>query len=75
MGVGGHNVPFIKDRWGIRRLSVQEVAKLQGFDASSPLFPNVPQSDQYRLLGNAVCVKLAHLVATVCIDSLRGTGR
>lgn len=71
MGVGGHNVPFIKDKWGIRRLSIEEVAKLQGFGLASHLFPNIPHNEQYRLLGNAVCVKLAYLVASVCMDSLR----
>lgn len=66
MGAGGHNVPFIQDAWGIRRLSVAEVAALQGFRSESRLFPNVPASHQYRLLGNAVCVRLAHAVAARC---------
>ena len=34
MGIGGHNVPFVRDAWGIRRLSVDEVARLQGFDTT-----------------------------------------
>ena len=41
MGGGGHNVPFVKDEWGIRRLRVGEVAQLQGFSqAESELFPD-----------------------------------
>ena len=39
MGIGGHNVPFVKDEWGIRRLSVKEVALLQGFEDGDSLFP------------------------------------
>ena len=35
MGIGGHNVPFVLDKWGIRRLSVGEVASLQGFPRCS----------------------------------------
>ena len=62
MGIGGHNVPFVRDAWGVRRLSVDEVARLQGFDNADGLFPNIPATEQYRLLGNSVCVGLAHLV-------------
>ena len=72
MGVGGHNVPFLRDRWGIRRLSVAEVASLQGFDEQGQLFPEIPESEQYRLLGNAVCVRLARLVGQMCSEILTG---
>ena len=72
MGIGGHNVPFVRDSWGIRRLSVEEVARLQGFDAAGSLFPDMPTPEKYRLLGNAVCVHLAQLVGQVCADILDG---
>lgn len=55
MGIGGHNVPFVRDSWGIRRLSVEEVARFQGFETTEPLFPEMPVPEMYRLLGNAVC--------------------
>lgn len=73
MGVGGHNVPFVRDQWGIRRLRVAEVARFQGFDpsGSGSLFPDIPETEQYRLLGNAVCVKLARIVAESCAAILR----
>ena len=70
MGIGGHNVPFLRDNWGIRRLSVGEVAGLQGFDSRENLFPQIPESEQYRLLGNSVCVELARLVGSVCLEIL-----
>ena len=66
MGIGGHNVPFLRDQWGIRRLTVAEVAQFQGFDDPQSLFPDIPQAERYRLLGNAVCPKLAAIVATQC---------
>lgn len=67
MGIGGHNVPFLRDRWGIRKLSVQEVAGLQGFSVDSSVFPeSVPAAERYRLLGNAVCVHLSRLVGVEC---------
>ncbi len=72
MGIGGHNVPFVRDSWGIRRLSVEEVALLQGFDPTESLFPNMPTPEKYRLLGNAVCVQLAQLVGQACTDILNG---
>lgn len=72
MGKGGHNVPFIRDQWGIRRLSILEVARLQGFDTSIDLFPEIPPAEQYRLLGNAVCVHLARLVGRACAGILNG---
>ena len=70
MGIGGHNVPFVRDAWGIPRLSVDEVAELQGFGAGECLFPSIPTAEQYRLLGNAVCVRLAYLVAELCANIL-----
>ncbi len=71
MGRGGHNVPFIRDQWGIRRLSVEEVAQLQGFDSKADLFPDIPTHEKYRLLGNAVCVGLASLLGAECASILR----
>ena len=69
MGIGGHNVPFVRDEWGIRRLSVNEVATLQGF-AEVDFPTGMPEAEQYRLLGNAVCVELAHLVGKACATAL-----
>jgi len=70
MGRGGHNVPFIRDTWGVRRLSVEEVARLQGFADPENLFPDLPSPAKYRLLGNAVCVSLATLAARACKQAL-----
>lgn len=72
MGIGGHNVPFVQDQWGIRRLRIAEVARFQGFDSPRQLFPDIPEAEQYRLLGNAVCVKLARIVGDSCAEILRG---
>ncbi len=72
MGVGGHNVPFIRDKRGIRRLRVGEVARLQGFAGDEVLFPAIPQKERYRLLGNSVCVGLSHLIGRECRSILNG---
>ena len=74
MGIGGHNVPFVRDDWGIRRLSVAEVARLQGFD--DPDFPDdMPEAERYRLIGNAVCVGLARLAGEACAEALKEAAR
>ena len=58
------------DKWGIRKLSVVEISLLQGFDINKPLFPSIPEAEQYRLLGNAACVHLAQQVGIKCADIL-----
>lgn len=59
MGIGGHNVPFVRDQWGIRRLTVTECASLQGF-AESSIFPaSVGASSRYQMIGNAVTEAVA----------------
>ena len=66
MGGGGHNVPFIKDRWGIRRLSVKECAGLQGFENFH--FPDeVANSKRYQQIGNAVSLPVAEQLALACL--------
>ena len=70
MGTGGHNVPFVRDKWGIRRLRIEEVAQLQGFERVDELFPLLQDNEKYRLLGNAVCPKLAEIVGDHCRSSL-----
>jgi len=71
MGGGGHNVPFIQDRWGIRRLTVAECLKLQGFDVNYRFPAEIPEKDQYQQIGNAVTVPLAEkiiLSAKACFE-------
>ena len=65
MGGGGHNVPFVKDRWGIRRLTVEECAKFQGLESID--FPeDVPENERYKQIGNAVSVPVARKLAHEC---------
>ncbi len=67
MGIGGHNVPFVRDAWGIRRLGVYEIARLQGIADPESTFPEgLTATERYRLLGNAVCVDLAAAIAARC---------
>lgn len=63
MGTGGHNVPLIKDNFGIRKLTPQETLKLQGFPTDKGY--NTPCTDSmlYKQAGNAVSVPVVKLVA------------
>ena len=64
MGAGGHNVPFIRDSWGIRKLTVAECAKLQGFEEPDRLFPDeIPNNARYKMIGNAVSQTVASSLA------------
>lgn len=70
MGVGGHNVPFIRDRWGVRKLTVDECARLQGFDPAG-LFPtSLKPGAKYRMIGNAVTQQVAHALSNAIACTL-----
>lgn len=72
MGDGGHNVPVIRDPWGIRKLTVEECLRLQGFDPDRFVFPpELSRSRRYRQLGNAVAVPVARLLARECAAVLK----
>ncbi len=62
MGTGGHNVPIIKDKKGIRKLTPLECARIQGFPDSYKL-PNLADSALYKQFGNSVSVPVIEAVA------------
>lgn len=69
MGMGGHNVPIIKDAKGIRRLTPSECARLQGFnDLVIPAGLSFHQI--YRQIGNSVTVPAVTAVAEAMLAAL-----
>lgn len=62
MGMGGHNVPLVKDSRGIRKLTPRECARIQGFPDSYKL-PNLTDSHLYKQFGNSVSVPVVEAVA------------
>jgi len=62
MGMGGHNVPIIKDKKGIRKLTPLECARIQGFPNSYRL-PLLADSALYKQFGNSVSVPVVEAVA------------
>lgn len=63
MGMGGHNVPIIKDAKGIRKLTPLECFRIQGFPKSYKL-PKISDSSLYKQAGNSVSVPVIEAVAT-----------
>ncbi len=62
MGTGGHNVPIIKDKKGIRKLTPLECARIQGFPMNFKL-PDLADSALYKQFGNSVTVNVVEAVA------------
>jgi DNA (cytosine-5)-methyltransferase 1 len=63
MGTGGHNVPIIKDKKGIRKLTPLECARIQGFPMDYKLPKNISNSALYKQFGNSVTVPVVRSVA------------
>ena len=70
MGTGGHNVPIIKDKKGIRKLTPYECIKFQGFDKSFKFPKELALSHQYKQAGNSVTVKVIEEIAKKIKDVL-----
>ncbi len=63
MGMGGHNVPIIKDKKGIRKLTPRECALLQGFPKNYKLPKNLADSSLYKQFGNSVSATVVEAIA------------
>ena len=69
MGTGGHNVPIIKDKNGIRKLTPKECFLLQGFPKSFKL-PDIADTSLYHQAGNSVTVPVIERIAVKIRDVL-----
>lgn len=75
MGMGGHNQPVIKDRWGIRKLTPRECARLQGYEDEWFAIPEkVSRSQLYKQFGNSVTVPLVKKIAETTLNMLASNG-
>jgi len=72
MGTGGHNVPLIRDDFGIRKLTPEECLAFQGFPASY-CFPEMANSHKYKQAGNSVSVPIVSRIAQNIISAMRMT--
>lgn len=62
MGTGGHNVPLILTKYGIRKLTPRECFNLQGFPIDFNL-PDLANSHLYKQAGNSVVVPVITRIA------------
>jgi len=69
MGGGGHNVPLVLGKKGIRKLTPRECANFQGFPNNFK-FPMQADSKLYHQLGNSVTVPLIKRIAVEIEKSL-----
>jgi DNA (cytosine-5)-methyltransferase 1 len=69
MGQGGHNVPIIKDKKGIRKLTPLECARIMGFyDIKIP--NDLADSKLYMQMGNSVVVPVINRIANNIIKAI-----
>jgi DNA (cytosine-5)-methyltransferase 1 len=70
MGMGGHNVPLVRDKKGLRRLTPRECARLQGFSDGFKLPDDVADSRLYKQIGNSVSVPVIERIAKNFLKAL-----
>lgn len=63
MGAGGHNVPLIKDDFGIRKLTPKECFAFQGYPMDKYILPKTANSKLYMQAGNSVTTTLIERIA------------
>lgn len=63
MGTGGHNVPLVLTKYGIRKLTPKECFLFQGYPADFKLPENMAQSHLYKQAGNSVVIPVIERIA------------
>lgn len=74
MGMGGHNVPLVKDHKGIRKLTPRECARLQGFPENYKLPKDLADTKLYKQFGNSVTVTVIEQVGKQIKKALESGG-
>lgn len=70
MGTGGHNVPLIKDEYGIRKLTPKECFGFQGFPTDKFILPPIADSKLYMQAGNSVTTTLIERIGKEIVKVL-----
>lgn len=70
MGAGGHNVPLIKDAFGIRKLTPKECFAFQGYPMDKFVLPAIANSKLYMQAGNSVTTNLIERIGKEIIKAL-----
>lgn len=75
MGTGGHNVPLILTKYGIRKLTPKECFMFQGYPENFVLPKNIAQSHLYKQAGNSVVVPVINRLATEIMHAIKRTDK
>ena len=70
MGGGGHNVPLVLTKHGIRKLTPRECFNAQGFPSDFRLPTDMTESRIYKQAGNSVCVSVIHRIAEAIVEAI-----
>ncbi len=70
MGSGGHNVPLIRDDFGIRKLTPRECFAFQGYPIDKYILPKLANSKLYMQAGNSVTTTLIERIANQIVKVL-----
>ena len=73
MGEGGHNVPLIKTKYGIRKLTPIECFYAQGYPQNYVLPDNMSDARLYKQAGNSVVVPVINRIANNIVSALDST--
>ncbi len=68
MGTGGHNVPLVYTKYGIRKLTPRECFNLMGFGKRFILPDELSNSSLYKQAGNSVVVPVIYRIAKNIYD-------
>ena len=70
MGTGGHNVPLVLTKYGIRKLTPRECFLLQGFPTTFKLPKKLANAHLYKQAGNSVSVTVIQRIAEKIKEAL-----
>ena len=70
MGTGGHNVPLINTKYGIRKLTPRECFLFQGFPEDYNFPEKISDTALYKQAGNSVVVPVIKRIAEKIIETL-----
>ncbi len=73
MGTGGHNVPLILTKYGIRKLTPKECFMFQGYPDDFKLPQNMAISHLYKQAGNSVVVPVIYRLAKEIMNAINRT--
>lgn len=70
MGSGGHNVPLIKTKYGIRKLTPLECFYAQGYPKNYKLPIDMSDGRLYKQAGNSVVVPVVYRIASNIMEAI-----